>query len=64
LGGMTQVAEGVKTARSARDLAKQTGVELPICEQVYCVTQEGKPVKQAFLELMARQPRSELSPAG
>src|SRR5207248_3361559 len=37
LGDMKQVAEGIKTARSAHDLALKTGVELPICQQVYCI---------------------------
>jgi glycerol-3-phosphate dehydrogenase (NAD(P)+) len=60
LGDMKQVAEGVKTAKSARDLARQTGVELPICEQVYAIAYEGKPAKAAVVELMTRQPKSEL----
>jgi glycerol-3-phosphate dehydrogenase (NAD(P)+) len=60
LGDMKQVAEGVKTARSARDLARQTGVELPICEQVYAIAYEGKNAKAAVVELMTRQPKSEL----
>src|SRR5262249_38804829 len=33
LAGMSQVAEGVKTARSAVGLAKKYGVEMPICEK-------------------------------
>ena len=60
LGEMKQVAEGVKTARSARDLALKTGVEMPICEQVYAITHEGKSVRAAVSELMGRQPKSEL----
>jgi len=60
LGDMKQVAEGVKTAKSAKDLARQTGVELPICEQVYAIAYEGKNAKAAVVELMTRQPKSEL----
>ncbi|MDQ3266890.1 MAG: NAD(P)-dependent glycerol-3-phosphate dehydrogenase [Myxococcota bacterium] len=60
LGDMKQVAEGVKTARSARDLAQKYGVELPICEQVYCMLYEGKNPKLATVELMTRQPKAEL----
>ena len=60
LGDMRQVAEGVKTAKSAKDLARQTGVELPICEQVYAIAYEGKNAKAAVVELMTRQPKSEL----
>ena len=63
LGEMKQVAEGVKTAKSARDLALKTGVELPICQQVYAIAHEGKSAKAAVVELMTRQPKSELSGA-
>lgn len=59
LGDMNQVAEGVKTAKSARDLELKTGLELPICHQVFCIAYEGKNPKQAVMELMTRQPRSE-----
>lgn len=60
LGDMHQVAEGVKTAKSARDLSERTGVELPICQQVYRIAYEGKSAKQAVVELMTRTPRPEL----
>ncbi len=56
---MKQVAEGVKTARAARDLSKKTGVELPICDQVYLIAYEGKNPKQAVLDLMTRTPKAE-----
>ncbi len=55
-----QVAEGVKTAKSAKDLAVKFGVELPICEQVYAIAWEGKSAKAAVSDLMARTPKSEL----
>ena len=57
---MKQVAEGVKTARAAKDLAVKTGVELPICEQAYQIMYEGKSPKAAVLDLMGRTPKSEL----
>ena len=60
LGDMHQVAEGVKTAKSARDLSVRTGVELPICNQVYAIAYEGKSPRAAVVELMTRQPKSEL----
>lgn len=59
LSEMKQVAEGVKTAQSARDLSTKTGVELPICHQVYCITHEGKNPRAAVVELMTRQPKAE-----
>ncbi len=60
LGEMKQVAEGVKTARSAKDLSERLGVELPICHQVYGITHEGKNPRAAVVELMGRQPKAEL----
>ena len=57
---MKQVAEGVKTAKSARDLALKVGVELPICEQVYKIAWEGSSPKAAVAELMGRTAKSEL----
>jgi glycerol-3-phosphate dehydrogenase (NAD(P)+) len=60
LAGMKQVAEGVKTARSARDLSLKLQVELPICEQVFYLAYEGKSPRAALTELMVRSPKSEL----
>ncbi len=59
LAEMHQVAEGVKTAKSARDLSLKHKVELPICDAVYCITYEGKSPKQAVVELMTRALKSE-----
>ncbi len=61
LSEMKQVAEGVKTAKSARDLSRKLGVELPICDQVYAIAYEGKSPRAAVVELMTRQPKSELA---
>ncbi|WP_426749344.1 NAD(P)H-dependent glycerol-3-phosphate dehydrogenase [Myxococcus sp. Y35] len=61
LADMKEVAEGVKTARSARDLELKTGVELPICHQVYLIAHEGKSARTAVVDLMTRQPKSELA---
>ncbi|MBX7100277.1 MAG: NAD(P)-dependent glycerol-3-phosphate dehydrogenase [Myxococcaceae bacterium] len=60
LKDMKQVAEGVKTAKAAKDLATKVGVELPICEQVYRIAYEGKSPKAAVVELMGRSLKSEL----
>jgi glycerol-3-phosphate dehydrogenase (NAD(P)+) len=59
LAGMNQVAEGVKTARSARDLSRRVGVELPICDQVFAIMYEGKEPRRAVVELMTRAPKAE-----
>jgi len=54
LAGMTQVAEGVRTAKSARDLSIKLNVDMPITQEVYNVLYEDKPVRQAVTDLMTR----------
>lgn len=56
--GMT-VAEGVKTAKSARDLAWKCGVDTPIVNAVYDVIYKGKAPEEAVSELMTRRARAE-----
>ncbi|MBI4819999.1 MAG: NAD(P)-dependent glycerol-3-phosphate dehydrogenase [Deltaproteobacteria bacterium] len=56
---MGQVAEGVKTARSARDLAGREGVPMPITDEVYKILYEDKPVKQSVIDLMRRDLKHE-----
>lgn len=59
LSSMTMVAEGVKTTRSAWMLAQRHGVEMPIIEQVYRIIHEGRPARQAVIDLMTRNPKAE-----
>ncbi len=59
LGGMTMVAEGVRTARSARELAHREGVEMPIVDSVYSVLYEGASPREAVESLMLRAPKAE-----
>ncbi|WP_437722632.1 NAD(P)H-dependent glycerol-3-phosphate dehydrogenase [Sorangium sp. So ce861] len=54
LGGLGHVAEGVKTAKSAYDLANKLGVSAPITVEVYRMLYEGKPPQQAVVDLMTR----------
>ncbi|MEZ4320970.1 MAG: NAD(P)H-dependent glycerol-3-phosphate dehydrogenase [Myxococcota bacterium] len=54
-----EVAEGVITAKTARALAASIDVEMPITEQIYDLLYEGKPAKQALVELMGRERRAE-----
>ena len=54
LESLGQVAEGVKTTKSAHHLGKKLGVEMPITDQVYKVLYEDKPAKQALVDLMTR----------
>ena len=60
LKDMRQVAEGVETARSAWQLAQREKVDMPVTEQVYRVLYEGKDVRQALSDLLARALRAEL----
>lgn len=60
LGDMRQVAEGVRTSRSAYDLSVREGVSMPIIEQVYKALYEGKPLLDAVHDLMTREAGHEL----
>jgi glycerol-3-phosphate dehydrogenase (NAD(P)+) len=53
------VAEGVKTTRSARGLARQEGVEMPITEEIYEVLYGSRDTKEALKTLMSRSPKRE-----
>jgi len=59
LASTRTVAEGIKTTRSARRLARQAGVEMPICEQVHAVLYQGADPRAALNELMSRDPKLE-----
>jgi glycerol-3-phosphate dehydrogenase (NAD(P)+) len=56
---MRQVAEGIKTARSARDLAAREGAEMPIAEQVYRMLYENLPAREALSALLGRSLKRE-----
>ena len=60
LAGMEQVAEGVRTTRSVRALARSHGVETPITEQCYRVLFRGKSPRRAVQDLMGRSAKDEL----
>ncbi|MDY6971213.1 MAG: NAD(P)H-dependent glycerol-3-phosphate dehydrogenase [Thermodesulfobacteriota bacterium] len=57
---MKMVAEGINTTRSARDLGRKIGVDMPITNQVYQMLYNGKGPKEAVKELMSRQLKPEL----
>jgi glycerol-3-phosphate dehydrogenase (NAD(P)+) len=59
LAGMVQVAEGVWTCESARVLARDAGVDVPITEEVYAVVHEGKNPRDAVQALLSRDPKPE-----
>ncbi len=59
LGGMSMVAEGVRTARAARELAAKAGIEMPIVEEVYGLLYEDRGPREAVENLMLREPKPE-----
>jgi glycerol-3-phosphate dehydrogenase (NAD(P)+) len=52
--GMKTVAEGVKTAKATRELARKHQIEMPVVEEVYRILYEGKDPQQALRDLMTR----------
>jgi glycerol-3-phosphate dehydrogenase (NAD(P)+) len=63
LEGSRAVAEGVRTARSARDLARRHGVEMPIVEGVYRILYEDESPEEGLDRLLSRPLTSEDDPA-
>ncbi len=59
LASTKTVAEGVKTAKSAWQLAQQHGVDVPITREVYAIVYEGKSPRQAVRDLMSRGAKPE-----
>ena len=59
LAGMVNVAEGVPTTRSVREMAAARGIPMPITDEVYSILFEGKPPRAAVSDLMLRDPKGE-----
>ena len=59
LAGMTMVAEGVKTAKSAYELAEKRGVEMPLVREAYRILYEDRPPLEAMAALMTRELKPE-----
>jgi glycerol-3-phosphate dehydrogenase (NAD(P)+) len=54
-----EVAEGVKTSKSARDLAERFGIEMPITTEMFRVLYEDESPQLALQRLMTRSLKSE-----
>jgi len=54
-----QVAEGVLTTQSARNLGRAAGVDMPITEEMYRMLYEGKPVPDVLRDLLGRERKAE-----
>jgi glycerol-3-phosphate dehydrogenase (NAD(P)+) len=59
IDSMSQIAEGVRTAKSTYDLALREGVEMPIAREVYRMLYEDKPAAAALRDLMGRELKHE-----
>ncbi|MDA3832036.1 MAG: NAD(P)H-dependent glycerol-3-phosphate dehydrogenase, partial [Spirochaetales bacterium] len=60
LADMKMVAEGVKTAKSVRNLSLRVGVDMPISHAVYEVLYEDLSPKEAVYQLMTRDLKDEM----
>jgi glycerol-3-phosphate dehydrogenase (NAD(P)+) len=56
---MYDVAEGVPTAKAARELSRKMKIKMPITEEVYSVLYEGKDPFTAISSLMQRELKNE-----
>lgn len=59
LGGMQQVAEGVKTTQSAWELAQKLKVDMPITDAVHSVLYRGVTPRDAVESILARELKPE-----
>ena len=59
MSNVRTVAEGVKTARAARDLARKYNVDMPVVDEVYQILYEDKDPKRAVKALMKRELKAE-----
>ena len=56
---LSEVAEGINTARAVKKLADRVGLEMPIVNEVNAVLYEGKSAREAVSDLMSRPLREE-----
>jgi glycerol-3-phosphate dehydrogenase (NAD(P)+) len=59
LARLGHVAEGIETARTARDLAVELGIDMPITRLVAAVLHEQKAPREGVTELLARESKAE-----
>ncbi len=57
---MQQVAEGVKSAPVVARLGREYGVDLPICEEVRAVVEDGRTAKEVYQGLLHRPQQGEV----
>lgn len=54
------VVEGIKTTKSAYELAKKYNVTMPITKEIYGILYEGKDVRNSVVNLMLREKKHEM----
>ncbi len=59
LGSMQMVAEGVWNSKVVHGIARELGVEMPICDLVYALCYEGFDARLAVERMMGRELKSE-----
>ena len=59
LGSMQMVAEGVWNSKVVHEIAKNLGVEMPICEMVYAICYKGLSAADAAKAVMERRLKAE-----
>ena len=62
LAGSREVAEGVRNAKSVRNMALRYQVQMPMAREVYRVLYEGKEPRQGMVDLLTRKLKDELDP--
>jgi len=59
VSGMKMIAEGITTTLSGWQLAQKSGVDMPICEQVFNILHRGEDPRTALQNLMSRKLKGE-----
>ncbi len=60
LQNMTEVAEGVKTAKAVYELGRELHVNMPICKEIYLILYEGKSPRKSLKDLLTLELKLEL----
>lgn len=58
---MDQVAEGIKSAPVVARLGREAGVDLPICEEICAVVEEGRTAQEVYRGLLRRPQQGEVN---
>jgi glycerol-3-phosphate dehydrogenase (NAD(P)+) len=59
VGATRQVAEGVRSCESIRDLAERNGVDMPIVEHVAALVRGETTPREMLAQLISRAPKAE-----